>query len=238
MVEEFEDEELGRLIVRVNMRAKNIVFRAKNDAIYISVPPRTHVNEIRNAIEKLRDKLFVSRQKVSIPLIDVNFQIDTELFKLTLITGSPSQKFFIQNESDEIKIICPPETNFNDEKIQHWLRKVIEEALRKKAKFILPPRLRMLSEQCGLPYQDVKINSSHGRWGSCSAKKNINLSLFLLLLPQHLIDYVLMHELCHIREMNHSVRFWKLLNGFTDKKALKLREELKGYKTEIVCNVQ
>jgi predicted metal-dependent hydrolase len=84
----------------------------------------------------------------------------------------------------------------------------------------------------------VKINSSRGRWGSCSAKKTINLSLFLLLLPQHLIDYVLLHELCHIREMNHSVRFWKLLDSFTDEKALQLREELKGYKTEIAGNVQ
>ncbi|KAA6320558.1 hypothetical protein EZS27_029682 [termite gut metagenome] len=238
MVEEFEDEELGRLIVHVNIRAKNIVFRTKNDAIYISVPPRTHVKEINDAIEKLRDKLSTSRQKVSMPLIDVNFQIDTELFKLTLITGTQSEKFFIRNESEAIKIICPPETNFNDEKIQHWLRKVIEETVRKKAKRILPPRLRMLSQRCGLPYQEVKISSSRGRWGSCSAKKIINLSLFLLLLPQHLIDYVLLHELCHIREMNHSVRFWKLLNSFTDEKVLQLREELKDYKTEIAGKAQ
>ncbi|KAA6300832.1 MAG: hypothetical protein EZS26_003024 [Candidatus Ordinivivax streblomastigis] len=233
MVEEFEDEELGRLIVRVNMRAKNIVFRTKSDAIYISVPPRTHAKEIRDAIEKLRGKLSASRQKVSMPLIDVSFQIDTELFKLTLTTGTQSEKFFIRNESEVVKIICPPETNFNDEKIQHWLRRVIEETVRKKAKRILPPRLRLLSQRCGLPYQDVKINSSRGRWGSCSAKKTINLSLFLLLLPQHLIDYVLLHELCHTREMNHSVRFWELLDSFTDDKALQLREELKGYKTEI-----
>ncbi|KAA6314439.1 hypothetical protein EZS27_034944 [termite gut metagenome] len=238
MVEEFEDEELGRLIVRVNRRAKNIVFRTKNDAVYISVPPRTSVEEIKNAIEKLRDKLSVSLKKVSIPLMDLNFQIHTEHVKLTLIAGTQSEKFFIHHESDEIKIVCPPETNFNDEKIQYWLRKVIEEALRKQAKRILPQRLRKLSQQCDLPYQDVKINSSRGRWGSCSAKKTINLSLFLLLLPQHLIDYVLMHELCHIREMNHSVRFWTLLDGFTDKKALQLREELKGYKTEIVSRVQ
>ena len=111
--------------------------------------------------------------------------------------------------------------------------KVIEEALRRNAKIILPPRLYMLSEKHRLPYESVQINSSRGRWGSCSSRKKINLSYFLVLLPKHLIDYVLLHELCHTCEMNHGDRFWDLLNGLTDGKALELREELKRYKTEI-----
>jgi predicted metal-dependent hydrolase len=90
-----------------------------------------------------------------------------------------------------------------------------------------------LSKQCGLPYSSVKINSSQGRWGSCSARKDINLSYYLVLLPSHLIDYVLLHELCHTREMNHSERFWVLLNQFTEGKALALRGELRKYRTEI-----
>ena len=120
-----------------------------------------------------------------------------------------------------------------DENLQNWLRKVIEESLRRNAKSILPPRLEHLSAQCGLSYASVKINSSQGRWGSCSARKNINLSYYLVLLPSHLIDYVLLHELCHTREMNHGERFWDLLNRFTDGKALALRKELKKYRTEI-----
>ena len=91
----------------------------------------------------------------------------------------------------------------------------------------------MLSEQYKLPYKSVKINSSRGRWGSCSARKAINLSYFLVLLPKHLIDYVLLHELSHTREMNHGDRFWTLLNSMTGGKAFELREELKKYKTDI-----
>ena len=79
----------------------------------------------------------------------------------------------------------------------------------------------------------MKINSSRGRWGSCSARKDINLSYYLVLLPFRLIDYVLLHELCHTREMNHSERFWQLLDRFTGGKALALRKELKEYRTEI-----
>lgn len=130
-----------------------------------------------------------------------------------------------------MQIVCPPQAVFADEGLQNWLRKVIEESLRKNAKVILPSRLEHLSKQSGLPYKSVKINSSQGRWGSCSARKDINLSYYLVLLPSHLIDYVLLHELCHTREMNHSERFWELLNRFTNGNAMALRNELRGYRT-------
>ena len=209
-----EDDELGSLIVRVNPRARSLVFRTKSDAVYVSVPPGTTTKEVKRAIENLRSKLLLSRQKVARPLIE-------------------KEQFLANSRLGVMQIVCPPQADFTDENLQNWLRKVIEESLRRNAKSILPPRLEHLSAQCGLSYASVKINSSQGRWGSCSARKNINLSYYLVLLPSHLIDYVLLHELCHTREMNHGERFWDLLNRFTDGKALALRKELKKYRTEI-----
>ena len=213
-----EDDELGCLIVRVNPRARSLVFRTKSDAVYVSVPPGTTMNEVKRAIENLRNKLLTSRRKVTRPLIDLNYKIDTEFFKLSLVAGEKEQ-FLANSRLGNMQIICPPQAVFEDENLQNWLRKVIEESLRRNAKSILPPRLERLSRQWGLTYAGVKINSSQGRWGSCSARKNIN--------------YVLLHELCHTREMNHSDRFWNLLNQFTEGKALALRKELRGYRTEI-----
>lgn len=228
-----EDKELGRLVVRVNARAGRLVFRIKSDAIYVSVPPRTTLSEVKSGIEELRDKLLASRQKVELrPLIDLDYRIDAEFFKLSLV-GGERNRFLAHSELGEMRIICPPTADFTDEKLQTWLRRVIEEALRRNAKIILPSRLYMLSDRHHLPYESVQINSSRGRWGSCSSRKKINLSCFLVLLPKHLIDYVLLHELCHTREMNHGERFWALLDSLTDGKALELREELKKYKTEI-----
>ena len=227
-----EDEELGRLIVRVNLRAKSLVFRTKSDAVYVSVPSGTTMKEVKRAIKDLRSKLLASRQRLNRPLIDLNYKIDAEYFKLSLVSGEKEQ-FLANSRLGCMQIICPPNADFTDEKLQSWLRKVIEESLRRNAKSILPPRLDRLSKQCGLPYASVKINSSQGRWGSCSTKKDINLSYYLVLLPSYLIDYVLLHELCHTREMNHSERFWSLLNQFTEGKALALRGELKKYRTEI-----
>lgn len=225
-----EDEELGRLVVRVNQRAKSLVFRTKSDAIYVSVPSGTTMKEIKQAVENLRGKLLASRRRLNRPLIDLNYKIDTEFFKLSLVSGDKEQ-FLANSRLGFMQIICPPTADFTDENLQDWLRKVIEESMRRNAKSILPPRLERLSKQCGL--SSVKINSSQGRWGSCSGRKDINLSYYLVLLPSHLIDYVLLHELCHTREMNHSERFWALLNQLTEGKALALREELKKYRTEI-----
>ncbi len=228
-----EDKELGTLIVQVNPRARRFVFRTKSDAIYVSIPPGTTRKELDDAIESLRDKLLHSRQKVAPSRrIDLNYHIHTEFFKLTLVQGN-RKKFLAHSELGEMKIICPPDADFDDPSLQEWLQKVIEEGLRRNAKIILPPRLYMLSNQHDLPYKSIKINSSKGRWGSCSARANINLSYYLVLLPLHLIDYVLLHELCHTREMNHGEKFWALMDKITDGNAQKLRRELKEYKTNI-----
>jgi predicted metal-dependent hydrolase len=103
-----------------------------------------------------------------------------------------------------------------------------EDRLRKQASAYLPGRLQTLASQYGFTYASLKISKSRSRWGSCSAKKNINLSLFLMTLPAHLIDYVILHELCHTQVMNHSPSFWKLMDEITEGKAGFLRKELKN----------
>lgn len=227
-----EDKELGRILIRVNSRARRLTFRTKEDEIRVTVPPGTTLKEIRNAIDELRPRLRSSRQAQARPLIDLNYRIDAEYFKLSLITGE-RERFLSRSELGEMQIICPPDADFSDKNLQAWLRKVIEEALRRNAKIILPPRLYQLSIRHNLPYKSVKINSSNGRWGSCSTRRSINLSCYLVLLPGHLIDYVLLHELAHTREMNHGERFWALLNEMTGGKAQSLREELRKFNAVI-----
>lgn len=103
-----------------------------------------------------------------------------------------------------------------------------EQDLRNKASAYLPDRLKELAGIHGFAFRQIKISSSRGRWGSCSSKLNINLSFFLMLLPKHLIDYVILHELCHTREMNHGAAFWLLMDEVTGGKAAQLRRELKS----------
>ena len=85
------------------------------------------------------------------------------------------------------------------------------ERLREQAKAELPPRLAALASAHGFRYNRVSIKNNVSRWGSCSAKGNINLNLRLVTLPSHLQDYIMLHELCHLRYLNHGAQFHALL---------------------------
>lgn len=74
--------------------------------------------------------------------------------------------------------------------------------------------LRALSEQCQLPFSSLIIRNQATLWGSCSKEKNISLNVKLLFLPKTLAEYVLIHELCHTRYLNHSAKFWNLVASF------------------------
>jgi len=97
----------------------------------------------------------------------------------------------------------------------------------------LPDRLQTLATAYNFTYSAVKISKSKSLWGSCSARKNIRLSLFLMKLPIRLIDYVILHELCHTVEMNHSIKFWELLDKTCNGKAKALRKELKAHQMKL-----
>lgn len=85
------------------------------------------------------------------------------------------------------------------------------EALRRQARKELPERLAVLAERYGFSYNRVAIKHNATNWGSCSSKGNINLNLSILRLPDILRDYVLLHELCHLRHQDHGHSFHLLL---------------------------
>ena len=80
--------------------------------------------------------------------------------------------------------------------------------LKKAAKADLLPRVRHYAAIMGLSYGQVSIRAQKTRWGSCSRKGNLNFNCLLELLPEEIRDYVVVHELAHLIEMNHSPRFW------------------------------
>jgi predicted metal-dependent hydrolase len=75
------------------------------------------------------------------------------------------------------------------------------------AKKILPMRVEQLANRFWYNYKSIKINSAKTRWGSCTSQKNLNFTFRLVLTPPEIIDYVICHELAHLKEMNHSKAF-------------------------------
>ena len=103
------------------------------------------------------------------------------------------------------------------------------ETLRRAAQAELPGRVAELARLHGFRYGRVTIRASRSKWGSCSGQNNLSLSLFLMTLPQHLRDFVLLHELCHTVHHNHSPRFHALLARLTGGKEKLLSRELRSH---------
>lgn len=74
---------------------------------------------------------------------------------------------------------------------------------------LIPQKVRYYAPIIGVTYGRITIRNQRTRWGSCSGKGNLNFNCLLLLMPEEVLDYVVVHELCHRKEMNHSARFWE-----------------------------
>jgi predicted metal-dependent hydrolase len=129
-------------------------------------------------------------------------------------------------------IYCPESIPVESDEFQQFVQKAIVETLRREAKAYLPMRLSVLAKETGFHYKSIDIKNAKTRWGSCSHDNRINLNLHLMRLPDDLIDMVLLHELCHVKEKNHSQAFWKLLSGFCTNLEEK-KKRLKNYSTTI-----
>lgn len=103
------------------------------------------------------------------------------------------------------------------------------EALRKEAKEVLPKRLLELAERYSFEYNSVRVKHNSSNWGSCSRKGNINLNLNLVRVPDELRDYVILHELCHLRHPDHSPAFHALLEALCPDHLAK-QKALRGYR--------
>ena len=226
MNNKFIDADLGQVVFVRNGRAKNIIARKKRNFIQITLPAFYSTKQALKAFEELKPQLLSLKSKPVYRFFpDQEFK--TFSFRLVM-TQNNLQNFYVQLKNEILSLTYPSDCNFEDSEIQETIRVFVEKALRYEAKRIFPQKVKFFAEQHGFEFLDVKINKSRSRWGSCSGKKGINLSYFCMLLPEHLVDFVILHELCHTVEMNHGERFWALLDIVSKGRAKEFTRELKN----------
>ena len=215
---------------RLNITVKPFI------GVRVSVPYSVSFNKAKEVTEKRigwikthLSKMQKAEGLLTVFNLDTKFQTRSHHLEMSF-SDTETVKTVVRN--NKISVAIPHSSNIEDAEVQNEIRKAIELAWRQEAQIYLPGRVKELAAKHRFEYKKVAIKNSKTRWGSCSFENNINLSLHLMRLPDHLVDYVILHELVHTRVKNHSKDFWQLLD-IVSGDARKLDREVNEYGIKI-----
>ncbi len=227
----YRHDKLGLITVvwKSNMRSVRMSFKKGN--FTISAPVGYSMETIVRLINENEQKMltFIKRHEMrrEETNVDENFILDTHFAILrisltstttprlkkagTIPNANPSDSS-ASSEKDDLVLEMPNNTEFESPETIAVVKNATIAMLRYEAKKRLPYIVKEIADANGFKYSSVKINSAQTRWGSCSSKGSLNFSLYLMLMPLHLIRSVVVHELCHTKHMNHGESFWALFD--------------------------
>jgi predicted metal-dependent hydrolase len=202
------DEEFGAISLRRSAKATHVRIRVAPDGrLRGSLPLYAPLFLVKRLVKSSRPQL---RAMLNEQHQEATFTPGMQIGKShTLIVRDTDRKTArVSRHGQQIIAELPTGSNLNTPTIHRQMRDIVIEALRVEAKSYLPKRLGYLAAQYGFTYAKVRFSHAGRRWGSCTSNVTISLNISLMKLPFELIDYVLIHELSHTREMNHSENFW------------------------------
>lgn len=206
-----QDKEFGKITIRRSQLAKQVKLRVSSDGtLHASLPMRAPIFLVRGMINSSRDKI---RQLLSQSKPEYTYENGMKIGKshTLVIQQINAETPSVSRHSQQIIVKLPVGKSVYDDDISRKIRDTIIASLKIEAKSYLPRRLSFLAEKYGHSYEKVKFSHASGRWGSCSSNGTISLNIALMKLPFELIDYIIIHELSHTKQMNHSPNFWSLV---------------------------
>jgi predicted metal-dependent hydrolase len=153
--------------------------------------------------------------------------------RLYFIKSPDSTKPSVRVTPIKVRITHPSAMSPTDKAVQAAAERGAKKALQAEAAALLPQRLADLASKLGFQYTSVSVKQLKTRWGSCDNNQNITLNYYLMQVPWHLIDYVIVHELTHTEHLNHSDDFWNRFERAMPG-AREIRKELKPYRTSVL----
>jgi len=206
------DEEFGEIIIRRSPQASSVKLRvAPNGKLRVSMPTYAPLFLAKQLIKSNRNQLRDILKKHD-PVQD--FHHDKQIgksHKIVVITEDTTETK-VQKKGLNIVVHLAANDTLKDNHVIRMIRDECIKALRIEAKSYLPHRLKYMAKNHGFIYNKIRFSHSGGRWGSCNSQGTISLNIALMKLPFELIDYVLIHELSHTVQMNHSQDFWNVVS--------------------------
>jgi predicted metal-dependent hydrolase len=199
------------LFIRVSSRAKRLSVRVFPDArVEVVVPPRVRPREVEQFIAAHREWIEARRatalrnrpEPQPFPPATIEFASTGEQWRLDLTGGAGRARLAASAVGERVLRATG-----------NWSGAILRAALRgwllRAARQRLAPRVAALAAAAGVAYSKVSIRRQRSRWGSCSARGTISLNCCLLFQRPEVVDYLIVHELMHVKHMNHSARFWQ-----------------------------
>lgn len=212
-MKEFTDDIVGRVQVRRHHNSRHIRFRlSPRRELIATVPPRTPLIAIKAAVRASRKNI---KRLVDDQEHQVSYHSQQKIgqsHKLIFIESAASSKPTSKRQGTLITVHLPTDMTTDHPDAQAAAQTMAIKALDRESRAYLPRRLSTLAMRHGHSYMRVRYTHTTSRWGSCSSNGTISLNIALMKLPIDLIDYVLVHELCHTKQMNHSKDFWDLVH--------------------------
>lgn len=227
---------IGEIKVRRSANIKYLRLRmAPGRGLWVSVPYGVSELQVRKFIIENKEWIEQSRKNMTVYEKDTGMdlcpgsEVKTKLHVLKIMQTEQPQSFY-RLEGNIIMLFVPDRVDFC--RIEKIVQRFLVEIYRMEAKKYLPPRVKYYAEKFGFKYRQLTFRDNISNWGSCSFENNISLNIKLMKLPDEIIDYVILHELCHTIEKNHSEDFWKLV-GRVCPMYVHLRTRLKNYNTRV-----
>lgn len=243
-LQSIEVEGVGKIEVRRRCGQKSTSLRLSRSGLpVLSTNYSTPLHSLKSFVTAHQSWLEDVRQKSGffeeIEIFDGQY-VAKDLRIRVVQTNKPNlleKKFSYRKGSQEVKVYLDTALGVEDSISLDWqeksdLEKQVVRALRERAVVFLPERLSEVSDMMGTSYKKVTIRNTSSRWGSCSSENSISLSVWLMLLPEKLVDYVLVHELAHTRFKNHRLEFWQEVEKWVPNHK-DLRKELKKYSSQV-----
>lgn len=208
---------------------------APGRGLWVSVPYGVRESQVYKFISDNKEWIEKSRKSMAVYEKDTGVglrpgaEVRTKLHVLKIEQTEQARPSY-RLEGNVITLFVPGQVEFS--RIENIVRQFLVEVYRMEAKQYLPPRVKHFAEKFGFKYGNLTFRDNVSNWGSCSFENNISLNVKLMKLPDDVIDYVILHELCHTVEKNHSEDFWKLVGRVCPGYA-HLRERLKNYNTRV-----
>jgi predicted metal-dependent hydrolase len=207
-----EDQEFGPITIRRTRLARSIRLRVNHDGqVSISMPKRAPLYLAKQLLEQARPQIRrnIVTTEAQLTLLR-NGDLIGKSHRLIITEGSELTSRLVDTT---LHVTVPGSKAIDSRDVQTFIKQAALKALRKQASAYLTRRLTNLAAEHGFHFSDIRFSNAGTRWGSCSTRGTISLNIWLMQLPFELIDYVLIHELCHTVEMNHSPRFWTLVEN-------------------------